>query len=160
MRVNIKEVVQSPKTEIDHKVKEEDTAGTKGDIIKLHAEFQGFQTFVNLTILKLEESVKSELHLTVNQLKLIPDILVRIRKTEEEVKYSSEKITEINANMLMNEEKITTYERKIEKKVEEMKKKQEKLNVQVNGSIEKTIESSNEQDEKIKQLRLRIMPKN
>ena len=42
VRVNIKEVVQSPKTEIDHKAKEEDTTATKGDIIKLHAEFQGF----------------------------------------------------------------------------------------------------------------------
>ena len=88
--------------------------------------------------------MKSELHLIVNQLKLIPDILVRLRKTEEteeEVKYSSEKITEINANLLINEEKITTFERKI---------------VEVNGSIEKTIESSNEQDKKIQQLRFRI----
>ena len=56
--------------------------------------------------------MKSELHLIVNQLKLIPDILVGLRKTEEEVKYSSDKITEINANLLMNEEKITTYEEK------------------------------------------------
>ena len=53
---------------------------------------------------------------SLNQLKLIPDILVRLGKTEEEVKYSSEKITEINVNLLMNEEKITTYEGKIEKR--------------------------------------------
>ena len=66
VRVNIKEVEQSPKTEIYHKVKE-DTAATNGDIIKLHAEFQGFQTSVNLTILKSEESVKSELHLIVRE---------------------------------------------------------------------------------------------
>ena len=55
-------------------------------------------------VLKLEQSVKSESHLIINELKLILDISGRLKKTKEEVNYSREKIAEINGNLLMNKE--------------------------------------------------------
>ena len=65
-------VVTEAKTESEFKGKE--YAAINSELSKLHRDFQGFQTSVHQMIIKVEETVKSELRLITAQLKLIPEI--------------------------------------------------------------------------------------
>ena len=143
-------VVTEAKTESEFKCKE--YAAINSESSKLHRDFQGFQTSVNQMIIKVEETVKSELHLITAELKLIPEILERIQTTED-VKQFKEKVAEINGTLLVNEETFISYDRKIDENIGEIKKKQEKMNVKINDITEKEKKISKEQEIQI-QIRI------
>ena len=147
-------VVTEAKTESEFKCKE--YAAINSELSKLHRDFQGFQTSVHQMIIKVEESVKSELRLITAQLKLIPERLERIQTTEEDVKQFKEKVAELNGTLLVNDEKFISYDRKIDENFGEIKKKQEKVNVKINDITEKEKKTSKEQEEKIDQIQIRI----